>query len=192
MAESTAGFVLCGGQSRRMGRDKALLPFRGITLVEHMARLLEDVAGSATLVGAPERYGHLGWPVLADEQAFEKGDRGPLAGLVTLLRATEADLNVVVACDMPGLSRGFVLQMLEAARLDPGCDAVVPLTTNGLNPLSAVYRRSALEALASALGEGRLKVRDALKRLKIREIAAEPETLANVNTPQEWVRFVEA
>jgi len=182
--ETTAGFVLCGGGSRRMGRDKALLPYGGGTLVEHMARLVAGVAGSATLVGAPERYGHLGYPVLGDDQ----GESGPLAGLVTLLRKSTADLNVVVPCDMPGLAAGFVLEMLEAAR-GSACDAVVPSTTSGAHPLSAVYRKSALAGLALDLAAGQLRVRDALKRLKILEIPAEPGALANVNTPDDWAGF---
>lgn len=186
--ESTAGFVLCGGHSLRMGRDKAMLPFDGQPLVSYMAKLVETAAGSATLVGAPERYRHLGYPVLADGQA----NSGPLAGLVTLLTATQADLNLVVPVDMPNLELGFVSSLLAAARLATGADVVVPSTTSGTHPLSAVYRRTALEGLASDLRAGQLRVRDALKRLKIKEIRVEPEALANLNTPDDWVRFVKA
>ena len=191
--ETSAGFVLCGGQSRRMGRDKALLPMGGKVLIEHMAQLVESAAGSATLVGAPDRYRDLGYPVLADQRA----GAGPLAGLVALLRHSKADLNLVVPCDMPGLGMpglggGFVLKMMEEARAHPECDAVVPTTTSGTGPLSAVYRRSALATFEEDLAAGQLRVRAAVMRLKIRKIWVEPVVLQNVNTPDEWVRFVEA
>lgn len=185
--ETTAGFVLCGGLSRRMGRDKALLPFRGSTLVEHMAQLVETATGSATLVGEPDRYRHLGYTLLADPQP----DSGPLAGLVALLAATKAELNLVVPCDMPGLELGFVLQLIETARQHPDHDAVVPLAPSGQAPLSAVYRKGAYAALAAALAADQRKVRDALKRLKIKEVPSTAEQLANLNTPGEWVRFAE-
>ena len=61
-----SGFVLAGGGSTRMGRNKALLPFRGITLVEHVAGIVRQAAGSVTLIGDPVQLGHLGLPVVSD------------------------------------------------------------------------------------------------------------------------------
>ena len=180
-----AGFVLCGGLSRRMGQDKALLRLNGSTLVQHMARLVETATGSATLVGPPERYAHLGYPVIHDPQP----DSGPLAGLVALLAVTTAELNLVVPCDMPGLEASFLQALLETARAFPGHQAVVPLGPNGQHPLSAVYRKSAYPALAAALAADQRKVRDAIKALKVKEVPSTIGQLANVNTPYDWVRF---
>lgn len=183
--DTMAGFVLCGGQSRRMGQDKALLPFRGTTLVEHMAKLVQTATGSATLVGEPGRYAELGLPVLADPQP----DSGPLAGLVALLAATEAELNLVVPCDMPGLELGFVLHLLDLAREHSDHQLVIPTGPSGQAPLSAVYRKSAHAALAAALAADQRKVRDAIKALKIKEVPSTAEQLANVNTPGDWLRL---
>ena len=61
-----AGFVLAGGRSSRMGSNKALLPFRGSTLVEHIAQRVHAAAGRVILVGQPEIYSHLALPVVAD------------------------------------------------------------------------------------------------------------------------------
>ncbi len=76
------GFVLTGGQSARMGRDKALLPLHGRTLVEHVAAEVKDACGSVTLVGAPERYQQLGLPCLSERYPL----CGPLSGLEAALR----------------------------------------------------------------------------------------------------------
>src|SRR5882672_6033560 len=100
----TAGFVLTGGRSSRMGRDKALLPVAGsgpaggLSLVERTAELVRGAAGSVILIGMPERYAHLGLPVVADIVE----DCGPMGGLLTALHVTHADSNLIVACDMPG------------------------------------------------------------------------------------------
>ena len=183
-----AGFVLCGGLSRRMGQDKALLPLNGATLVQHMAQIVKAATGSATLVGPPERYRHLGYPVIADPQP----DSGPLAGLVALLAATTAELNLVVPCDMPSLDAHFLRALLETALAHPDHQAAVPLGPNGQHPLSAVYRKNAYAPLAAALAADQRKVRDAIKALKVKEVPGTAAQLANVNTPGDWLRLAES
>src|SRR5258708_4089918 len=91
------GFLLAGGRSSRMGRDKALLPFGSSTLAAHIATQIRDAAGNVTILAPPERYAHLGLPVLADAIP----NCGPLGGLYTALQSTTADWNVLVACDLP-------------------------------------------------------------------------------------------
>jgi molybdenum cofactor guanylyltransferase len=186
MAATMAGFVLCGGRSRRMGEDKALLHWGGHTLLEHVAETVLRAAGSVTLVGAPERYAHLPYRTLADSDA----DAGPLAGLVTLLSNTTADWNLVVAVDMPEVAFGFVSELLAATQGDESFDAVIPVTTGGQHPLCAVYHKHAEVGLRQAFRNGERKVREAIKCLKIKEINVRPELVANLNTREDWVRFV--
>ena len=78
-----------GGRSSRMGRDKALLPFRGGALAQSVARAVSATAGSVTLVGDPERYGGLGYAVIADIYPGE----GPLGGILTALGNTQRRLE---------------------------------------------------------------------------------------------------
>jgi len=110
-----SGFVLAGGASKRMGRDKALLPFDGTTLVEHVAKIVCQAVGSApgsvALVGDPDRLSHLGLPVFPDELP----GCGPLSGIYTALKITQTDWNVVVACDMPGVSADVLRALLRCA-----------------------------------------------------------------------------
>ena len=180
--DSTAGFVLTGGRSSRMGRDKALLSIEGISLVERTAQFVRDAAGSVTLIGAPERYAHLGLPAIPDLIA----DSGPIGGLYTALQRTRSDWNLVVACDMPGLSANFLRRLLEAA-IGQNSAALVPETASGLHPLCAVYHRRILPAVASAIQHKQFKMHDLLRLIQAASWPVEdPALLENVNTPLEW------
>ena len=87
-----------------MGRDKALLPYRGGVLVQSIAQAVTLAAGSAVLVGDPGIYGGFGHPAIPDILPGE----GPLAGILTAIENTTAEWNLVVACDMPSLSVEFL------------------------------------------------------------------------------------
>ena len=106
-----AGFVLCGGQSRRMGRDKALLPFGQGTLVEHVADVVRKAAGSVTLVGPAERFGALQLPVIEDEQP----GLGPLGGIISALASCPGEKCLIVACDLPDLTPEFLTDLIDRA-----------------------------------------------------------------------------
>jgi molybdopterin-guanine dinucleotide biosynthesis protein A len=190
----TAGFVLTGGRSSRMGRDKALLPIprssaagsslpaSASSLVERTAEWVREAAASVTLIGMPQRYAHLGLPVVADLVP----DCGPIGGLYTALNITPADWNLIVACDMPALTADFLCRLLAAARQSPSL-CLVPETASGLHPLCAVYHRRALPAVRSAIDHKRFKMHDLLKSLAaVSWPVADPLPLCNVNTPLEW------
>jgi molybdopterin-guanine dinucleotide biosynthesis protein A len=182
-----SGFVLAGGRSFRMGQDKALLQFQGATMISHVARAVREAAGSVVLVGNPERYGFLGYPVIRDRLP----NRGPLGGIYTALRASTTDWNLVVACDMPGISAPVLTALLDrAAQSSRRC-----VTATGNNgepePLCAVYHRGCLPALAGALRDKRFKMKDLVRELDAEAQVVEPGALANVNTPAEWKEFEE-
>ncbi len=98
-----------------MGRDKARMPYRGETLAEWIARAVKTAAGSATLVGNAQPGG------IPDLYPGE----GPLGGILTALRHTSADWNLIVACDMPEVSAEFLGDLLAAAERS-GADALLP------------------------------------------------------------------
>jgi molybdopterin-guanine dinucleotide biosynthesis protein A len=166
-----------------MGRDKALLPFAGGTLVEHVARVVAEAAGSATLIGAPERYYALGLPVIADTFL----PSGPLGGIVTALRISEVDWNLVVACDMPALSVPMLRSLLGAAS-EEDADCLLPTGADGrVEPLCAVYHRRAAAVLEEALRAGVRKVTEALAGLRVVEWQVQDSAVfENLNTPSDW------
>ncbi len=180
------GFVLVGGRSSRMGRDKALLPYRGRALVESVASTVADAAGAAVLVGTPEIYGGYGYSAIPDLYPGE----GPLGGILTALAHSRSDWNLVVACDMPGLN-GDVLRRLFASVEDAVPGAVLPVGPSGrAEPLCALYHISARVALERAFERGIRKVVDALETVPIHRIAVpDAAVFDNVNTPEDWAHY---
>jgi len=178
--ESTAGFVLAGGRSSRMGRDKALLPWQGSTLLESAARKVQQSAGSATIIGNPELHGHLGYPVVSDRIP----GLGPLGGIHTVLSITPADWNLVVACDMPYLT----VELLNALLAQIGThEAIVPRDSDGRwEPLCAVYHRRLAAAVEAALDRKSLKMQDFVSQIDARPWSAPDSAMfANWNSPHE-------
>jgi molybdopterin-guanine dinucleotide biosynthesis protein A len=173
--QSRAGFVLAGGASRRMGRDKALLPWNGATLVEHVAAQVREAVGSVTLVGHPERFGALPLPAIPDLRP----DSGPLAGIEAALLASDADWNLVVACDMPAITAKILRYLLDHAH----ADCLVPVSASGrLHPLCAVYHRRCGPVFAAALDRGVRRMTEALALVRTSRSSAVPEEyLANLN-----------
>ena len=181
-----AGFVLVGGNSSRMGQDKACLPYRGATLVEYVAAAVAEAAGSVTLVGAPERYPGLDLPRIADSRTGS----GPLAGIHSALSASRAAWNLIVACDMPGVSGPFLSSLLDAAERS-GCDCLIPAGPSGLpEPLCAVYHLSCLGPIGEALDRNVRKIVDGLAAVRsgIWNVG-ESHWFRNANTPEEWTQY---
>ncbi len=178
--------MLVGGRSSRMGRDKALLPVGGTPLAARTAARVEAAAGRVTLVGDPERYAGLGYPVLADRFPGE----GPLGAIVTALGDTAAEWNLVVACDMPGLTSDLLQQLLQYAEANQLKITVAQGIAGIPEPLCAVYHRSAAEPLARAFAGGTRKVTAAFEGIPVGVYpVAEMGLLGNLNTPQDWADY---
>jgi molybdopterin-guanine dinucleotide biosynthesis protein A len=181
---SAAGFVLVGGRSSRMGRDKALLPYRGTALATHIADAVAAAAGSATLVGDPDRYSTLGYPVIPDRRP----GLGPLGGIEASLAANLAEWNLILACDMPEVEADFLASLIAAAA-ENRADCVIP-DTGRPQPLCAVYHARCREAVTAALDAGIRRVHDALRGLRIVQYpVAHHRRFQNVNTPHEWTPY---
>jgi molybdopterin-guanine dinucleotide biosynthesis protein A len=188
-----SGFVLTGGQSSRMGRDKALLDFHGKPLAAYIAEQVAAVCGSATLVGSAERHGHLGFPVVSDLHSRI----GPLGGIEAALTASPTPWVLIAACDMPGLSADFLRQLIDEAIYleDQGRlpDALLPIGPNSIpNPLCALYHQRILPVVLAAIERGDYKVTRALETTKLCLLPVGGESalaLANANTPEEWGAF---
>jgi molybdopterin-guanine dinucleotide biosynthesis protein A len=186
-----AGYVLVGGRSSRMGCDKALLPWRGATLAQRAAESVAEAAQTATLVGPPERYSRLGFPVIPDLFPEE----GPLGGILTALGHSSAEWNLILACDMPAMNPVMLGRLLRTARELDAAVLLPVVSDGGPQPLCAVYRRTCLASLEAIFGEGTRGVMAALDRMRARGMRVEEMRLEealefqNVNTPEDWAAY---
>lgn len=200
-AVALAGFVLVGGQSLRMGTNKALLDYHGVPLALYIAEKLKEVTENVSLVGDPVLYGHLGLPVVRDREV----GRGPLSGIEAALNSdTAEEWNLIAACDMPSLNAGlFIALQRKAAAAGSEIDCIVPVTGSvtglatsqasggKLQPLCAAYRRRCGTVVTMALENGTRRVVDVLAMLQAEVWPAEDAQLfQNVNTRPEWIQFL--
>lgn len=177
------GFVLAGGRSTRMGRDKALLPWGDRTLIEHVAAQVAEAAGNVTIIADPARYSRFRIATVADRRL----GCGPLGGLLTALEQSEHPWNLIVACDMPHIDSNFLSALLDTAQVAPGFECVVPLGPSGPEPLCAVYHRDALIKIRTALDRNILKMQTLIASLAARFIGVQDtQIFRNVNTPEDW------
>jgi molybdenum cofactor guanylyltransferase len=167
------GFILAGGESSRMGRDKALLELDGAPLIVRAARLVESVVGAPTVVGYREEFRALGLRAIADDAP----GAGPLGGIATALRAARMPWSLIIACDLPYLSQAW-LEFLTGRAMASKADVVIPMNERGAEPLCAVYNKRAEAGIREALARGTRKITDALASARIETIE-----------PREWKAF---
>jgi len=179
-----AGFVLAGGRSSRMGRNKARLRVGSRLLVELVASQVAQVADSVTLIGRPEDFSDLAFPCLAD---LHPG-LGPLAGLEAALASSGAEFNVVTSCDIPGIQADDLRRLLAICRQTQSRCALARDPSGRKHPLYAVYHQECLPVVKAALDAGRLRLLDLVEELRAVEVPID-SVLRNLNTPEDWAAW---
>lgn len=143
------GIILCGGQSKRMGRPKAFLPFAGKSLIEHGLDLMMSVFAEVILVtNNPDDYEHLSASIVRDIIP----NRGPLVGILSGLLVSNHEHVFVMPCDMPAITKNL---MREICRLRHKKDMIIYGHKRKLEPLLGVYSRNCIEALEEAIFQGK-------------------------------------
>jgi molybdopterin-guanine dinucleotide biosynthesis protein A len=189
----TAGIILAGGQSTRMGLAKATLPFGPELMLPRVVRLLSQVVQPIVVVAAPaQKLPPLPEGVLVTRD--EREGRGPLEGLLAGLSALapHAEAAYATSCDVPLLAPAFVREMI--ARLGEA-DVAVPVEGDFPHPLAAVYRTSVLPHIRELLAADQLRPAFLYGRVPTRRVpadelrAADPEltTLRNLNRQEDYL-----
>ncbi|MCX8139078.1 MAG: molybdenum cofactor guanylyltransferase [Thermogemmata sp.] len=198
-AGRVAGILLCGGQSRRMGRPKEWLDFGGVPLLEHMLRHLREAVREVVVVAAPgQSLPPLPREVVSSVRLVRDPVPypGPLVGLLTgwLALPPEVEAALVLAVDMPGVPPALLRQWLQWLEEEPAVEAVVPYLGDRWQPLLAAYRRCCLPVLQALVEQGNRRLQDLPAALKVRPVsldqlrALDPRglSLANLNTPADY------
>jgi molybdopterin-guanine dinucleotide biosynthesis protein A len=186
MPVNATAIILAGGDSKRMGTDKSMLPIKDKTMIENICEQLHSRFTEIIIsAGNIDKYKFLSLKVVPDVLPRQ----GPLMGIASALKASGNELNFVVACDIPNIPTVLVRRMLAEAE---GVDIVVPTTDDEhCEPLFAVYRKSALDAVEKVISGGGHKITDVFSLCKVRYIKTSlPEWFANLNTMAEYEEFL--
>jgi molybdopterin-guanine dinucleotide biosynthesis protein A len=188
--------IQAGGESHRMGEDKARLNFRGqpliVRVMERVARLADEIL---VTTNQPEAYSFLHVPCVSDLLP----GHGALGGLYTALSAAKDPLVAVIACDMPFVSPELLVFQRDVL-LATSVDATIPRTPQGLEPFHAIYRKeTCLPLVQAALKKGQRRVDSWLAQADIRYLTPEeiavydPDGLAflNINTPEDLATAIQ-
>ncbi|MHB8859572.1 MAG: molybdopterin-guanine dinucleotide biosynthesis protein B [Thermoleophilia bacterium] len=156
--------ILAGGESTRMGADKALQDLGGKPVIAHvidsLAPLATDIYLVARDVGAYERFQ---MPICADQYSV----RSSMVGIYSALAASRNQYCFTVACDMPFTEPGLVRYL---ASLAGGHDAAVPVSPRGREPLHAIYSRRCLEPMRRQIEAGDFSISNLLDTLDVRYV----------------------
>jgi molybdenum cofactor guanylyltransferase len=173
------GFILAGGKSVRMGRDKALLDWHGRTLLEHMVNLMLSASDTVHVVGRdplPDRLPGL----------------GPLSGIATALEASNTDANIVVAVDLPLLTKEFLKYLRSRAELSD--DPLIACKIGSDFPLCLAIRRTVLPQILRRLSANKLSIRRLIEdsqsliipETELRAAGFGPALFRNINTDRDY------
>jgi molybdopterin-guanine dinucleotide biosynthesis protein A len=180
-----SGFILAGGQSVRLGRDKATLEWHGRHLLDHMVELLSGVCNSVQIVGR----GNL--PDLTP-------GLGPIGGILTALASSTTDLNLIVAVDLPLLTSSF-LKYLKARSESSSRDLVVCKIASGF-PLCWGARRNLRPGIDAYIASGQRSLHgligttncDVISTSQLQEAGFSEGIFANINTELDYRMTLES
>jgi len=183
-----AAFVLAGGKSRRMGKDKAFLELGGRTLLSRALELAESLTETVAIVGNGSNFFPLG-RVIDDIYPGQ----GPLAGIHAALTASDSALNLMLALDIPFIETDFLRYLLSEASRSSAV-VTVPKTKDHWHPLCAVYRQEFAITADEALRRGKNKIDPLFAKVETRVINQDEmrrlnffdSMLRNLNTPEDW------
>jgi molybdopterin-guanine dinucleotide biosynthesis protein A len=188
MPDRVSVAILAGGQSSRMGENKALVTIGGLPLINRVISRVSSLSEDLFIVAdAVEVYAHLGLPVYPD---LIPG-KGPLGGLYTAINHAQGGDVLVVSCDQPFLNTSLLRYLLD---LRAGYDVVVPLNReNYPQSMHAVYGKRCAAPIRQDINADRLKVIGFFPAVRVRQVAGaeidrfDPHrySFMNVNTPHD-------
>ena len=184
--------IIAGGQSRRMGRDKAFVRLGGKALIQRLLERSAALGQAETLLitNTPAAYAHLRLPMYGDALP----DKGALGGIYTALLRARCPAVLALACDMPFVNERLLHFMLM--QLDAQTDVVVPRVDGYPQSLHAIYRKTCLQPIHAQLLRDRLKIIGFFPAVRVRYLdevdyaAIDPQaqSFTNLNTPSELER----
>ena len=188
--EPISAGIVAGGKSSRMKRDKAFLEWEGGSMIKHIAKELSSFSEVLISCSDRDKYADLSLPLIVDENE----DTGPLEGIRALLCAARCDKVFVCAVDMPFITKEVVWFLLD--KMGPDTDCILAKTSDTIEPLCAIYKKSVLPAIEEMTGKGQHRIRDLFDNVKVQyadlaEGGFSSDVVLNLNTWPEYCKAKE-
>lgn len=169
-----SGIILSGGKSSRMGKEKALVDFKGLKLIEYSIKALEPFCDEIIIsTNNPHLYAEFDFKCIADE----KKNIGPIGGIFTLLNNSSYQDNIILSCDIPFVEQKFIKYLLDNYN---GETALIPQHNGKVEPLCAVYNKSILKYVNQQIAISDFKLMNLLSKSN-----------ANFLSVDEWEHYTE-
>ena len=174
------GIILAGGESTRMGQEKALIRFEGGRLIQRSLSILDHFCDSILISSNNKALEVFGYEVIEDDHH----QIGPIAGLFAALKASQSEHHLVIPCDAPFVNTQLYERILRYAA---DFEVVIAGTEDGYTePLIGYYHRSTLENLEKQIQKGVYKLHNALDLMNVKvEIFRDKHLFTNINSPSD-------
>jgi molybdopterin-guanine dinucleotide biosynthesis protein A len=179
-----SGAIIAGGQSSRLGFNKALLPFNGKRVIERLLETISPIVSSIKIIANnPADYQFLNIETAADIRP----GCGPLSGIQTALSLSNMEYVLIVSCDLPLITANILRPLLLEY---PGYD-ITMFKHTFFEPLCAIYRRSCLPALDELIDHGEYRIIDLFPSLNVRIIRIDQsEAFQSINTKEDYEKLL--
>jgi molybdenum cofactor guanylyltransferase len=180
------GIILAGGQSSRMGTDKAMLQIDEKTLMERAIEICKPICHEILISSNKPKHENFGFTVIPDEI----NNCGPIGGIYSCLNKSETDWNLMISVDSVFVPTDFIKFLISKTGV---VDAVVPIHKNGKEPLIALYHKNCLTVIQEKLDLKDYKLHHLLDSLHTRFVDVDawikkyPEIFRNFNRPEDLV-----
>ena len=168
-------FILAGGLSSRMGREKGLLKWKNKTFIENIIDALGSLNTNINIISNDTKYNHLGYPVYID--LFMNA--GPLAGIYTGLHYSNTEFNLFLSCDTPCIETNLLEELLNNCH---GQDVTCPSVDGKIHPLIGVYSKKCMPFFMKRIEQNKLGVTNALEDIRLNAMSMDYTRIPNLST----------
>ncbi|MDP6908259.1 MAG: molybdenum cofactor guanylyltransferase [Flavobacteriales bacterium] len=179
--EAITGIILAGGKSSRMGQDKGLIPLNGKPMIQHIIDPMAKICSRILIVTGNPMYGMFGFELVADEAP----DYGPVIGILSGLRISNTERNLVLSCDTPYITFDLLKEL--ALKADDA-DVVVASSNLGIHPLISTYNKSCIPTFEQAVAKNEHRLQTVLESCIVKKFNVSPSDealLKNINSKED-------
>lgn len=186
------GIVLAGGKSSRFGKDKAMANFGESTFLENAIRILTPITSDIIISSNHSRHKDFGFPVIEDEVK----NIGPLGGILSALKASATDCNIILSVDMPLMNSSYIRYLHEKSK--KACITVGSDSNENSHPTCGIYHKLILPYIEANIIKEKYSLHHLIKTTPHCQIISAPtkaffysdEIFHNINTISDYLKYI--